>query len=444
MSPSLPFPRQEYRCRGALFGAALLAFAAAAPLAAQAGLGGAPDGGPLIPTKESFQENLAEAPWAAGAWRFQPWLGVRDASLVSNQVTTGGEDPGGDTGSDYDFTISAGAGLRAYLPTGKLLFTAHALPEYVWWQDDEDKRHLNGRYGAALFGYFNRMRFELSARLIEQQSFFSREVQQLTSTRQVENRLQLELDLARGVAVYGYATASSFEGNEDDLAVFRALDRDDQAVGLGLRLESARGWSAHVAIEDNSTDFEPGARDLSNDGQQINVGLGLERRRFDFHLALSFEELEPTGTSVLQPYSEAGGSFQLLYQPSDKLELAAYALRTFGYSVDGDLSHYTSQLQGLRARFKSRRGAFGIFGSIGEDEYEGIAGSLDRADDVTELGAQLDFRMRRLFVVAATVLRRDYDSSDDFFDRDVTSFGLSVQLGELAERLRFGTDSAAW
>jgi hypothetical protein len=47
-------------------------------------------------------------------------------------------------------------------------------------------------------------------------------------------------------------------------------------------------------------------------------------------------------------------------------------------------------------------------------------------------------------VVAATVMRRDYDSSDDLFDRDVTSFGLSVQLGELAERLRFGSDSAAW
>jgi hypothetical protein len=433
MRPRLPFP--------ALFGAALSALAAV-PLLAQAGLGGAPDGGPLIPTKESFQESLSEAPWAAGAWRFQPWLGLRDASLVSNQVTTGGEDPAGE--SEYDFTLTAGAGLRAYLPTGKLIFTAHALPEYVWWQEDEDKRHLNGRYGAALFGYFNRMRFELSARLTEQQSFFSREVQQLTSTRQLENRAQVEFDIARGISLYGYAAARSFEGNEDDLVVFRSLDRDDQALGLGLRLESARGWSAHLAFEDNSTDFEPGARDLSNDGQKVGVGLGLDRRRFKVNLALNFEELEPTGSSALEPYSEAGGSLQLLFEPSEKLELAAYALRNFGYSTDADLSHYTSQLQGLRVRFKSRRGAFGLFGSIGKDEYEGIAADAGRVDDVTELGAQLDFRLRRLFVVAATVLRRDYDSSDDFYDRDVTSFGLSVQLGELAERLRFGSDSAAW
>ncbi len=329
-------------------------------------------------------------------------------------------------------------------PKSKLLFTAHALPEYVWWQDSEDKRHLNGRYGAALFGYFNRLRFELSGRRIEQQGFFSRELEQLTSTRQLVSRLQVEVDLARGITLYSYATATSFEGNEDDFTIFRSLDRDDRALGLGLRLYSPRGWSAHLAFEDNSSDFDDAARDLSNDGTKVEVGLGYQRRRFDARLTLRFEELEPTGASLLVPYSQAGGSFQLLYQPSEKLELAAYGSRTFGYSIDTDYSHYISELYGLRGRLKSKRGGLGVFAGVGQDEFVGLAGDPGRVDDVTEIGAQLDFRLRRLFLLAVNVLRRDYDSNDDFYDRDVTSFGLSVQLGELAERLRVGSDRSAW
>lgn len=433
MSPSLP---------SRPFRVALLLAACAFPAAAQTGLGGAPDGGPRIPTKENFQTSLDEARWSVGSWRFQPWLGVRDASFVSNQVT-GGED-GGVEGSEYDFTIAAGAGLRAYLAKSKLIFTAHALPEYVWWQDDESKRHLNGRYGAALFGHFNRLRFELSGRLTEQQGFFSREVQQLTTTRQVETRAQVEVDLARGIAAFGYATGSSSEGNEDDLALFRSLDRDDQAVGIGLRLASARGWSAYLGYEDNSAEFADQARDLSNDGSKVEVGLGLQRRRFDVGLGLRFEELEPTATSSFAPYSEVGGSFQLLYQPNERLEFGTYATRSFGYSVDAAYSHFITEQQGVRARVSSRRGGFGVFASIGEDEYVAIGSGPGRLDDVTELGAQLDIRVRRLFLVGLNVLRRDYDSSDDLFDRDVTSFGLSIQLGELADRLRFGSDSAVW
>lgn len=429
------------------FLAALSALVWAAPLWAQGGMGGAPDGGPVIPTKESFEESLREAPWSAGAWRFQPWLGVRDASFVSDQVTSGNGPTG--TGADtsqasHDFTVTAGAGLRAYLPKSKLVFTAHALPEYVWWQDSDDKRHLNGRYGAALFGYFNRLRFELSGRLIEQQGFFSRELQQLTSTRQLISNGQVELDLARGITLFSYANATSIDGNEDDFAVFRSLDRDDRNLGLGLRLFSPRGWTAHLAFEDSSSEFAADARDLSNDGTSVEVGLGYQHRRIDARLTVRFEDIEPTGASALTPYSEAGGGFQLLYQPGERLEMAAYGSRAFEYSIDPQYSHYITEIYGLRGRLKSKRGSFGVFAALGQDEFVALADGAGRLDDVTEIGAQLDFQLRRLFLVAVNVLRRDYDSDLDLYDRNVTSFGLSVQLGELAERLRLGSDRSAW
>ena len=133
---------------------------------------------------------------------------------------------------------------------------------------------------------------------------------------------------------------------------------------------------------------------VQNDSQA--VGLGYQRRRLDARLDVRFEELEPTGTSVLVPYSEAGGSFQLLYLPGERLEFGAYANRSFGYSVDSQYSHYVGELYGLRARLKSQRGSLGVFAGLGEDEFVALAGGAGRLDDITEVGAQLDFQLTAL------------------------------------------------
>ncbi len=415
-------------------------FFCAAPLMAQYGQNGAPDGGPVIPTKESFEQSLDEARWSAGGWRFQPWLGLRDASYVTNQVTSS------DTGQqgDRDFTATVGAGLRAYYPAGKLFFTAQVLPEYVWWQNSDDKRHLNGRYGAALFGFYNRLHFELSSRLVDQQKFFSREVQQLTSTSELESRLLVEAELARGIATYGYVKVGSIEGNQNDFAIFQSLDRDSEAVGIGLRLASAHGWTARLGYEQGSTDFAPSARDLSNDTSQIEVALGFERGRIDARLELAFENIEPKGLSAIESFNDVTGSFELLYKANQRLSVAAYASREFSYSVANELSYFTSEVQGIRMQTSSKRGGLGIFAAVGQDQYEALGANPNRQDDVKEFGALLDIRVRRLFLVGVNVLRREYDSSDNLFDRDVTSFGLNIQLGELADRLRLGSDRAIW
>ena len=442
LAPFAPAKSPPGRALHAVFAATLLALLAAAPTTlAQNGLGGAPDGSPTIPTRENFEQTVREAPWSAGSWRFQPWLGLRDAALVSNQVT---ETDSAALGSERDFTLAVGAGLRAYYPQRKLVFTAQVLPEYVWWQDSEDKRRLNGRYGVALFGFFNRLRFELSSRLVEEQGFFSREVQQLTSTSRLQSRAHFELDLARGISTYAYATSTTIEGNKDDFDVFTSLDRDEEAVGLGLRLQSARGFSARVAVEQSTIRFADLARDLSSDGTEIEVALGLRRRRVDAHLSVRFDELEPTATSSLEPYDNVNGSLQVTYKPNERLDLAAYATRDYSYSVESEYSYISHELQGLRMLLRSRRGAIGLFAATGEDEYEVLLAPSNRLDDVTEMGAQVDFKVRRLLIVGFNVLRRDYDSNDDFYDRDVTSFGMTVQLGEIAERLRFGNDRGAW
>lgn len=442
MRPSLA-PHGPKKRPPAIFFAALLGLllTAASPSSAQNTLGGAPDSSPVIPTREDFEKTVKEAPWSAGSWRFQPWLGLRDAALVSNQVT---ESEGSTPSDERDFTLSVGAGLRAYYPKHKVYFTAHVLPEYVWWQDSEDKRRLNGRYGVALFGFYNRFHFEISSRLIEEQGFFSREVQQLTSTSRLENRLLLELELARGISTYAYATGTTIEGNDDDFALFTLLDREIRAAGIGLRLQTARGWAARVAVQQSTTSFKTQARDLSNDGTQVEVAIGLRRSRVDTYLAVRFDELEPTATSSLEPYDDVNGAFQFAYQPNDRLALVAYASREYGYSIENAFSHSSHELQGVRVQLRSRRGALGFFAAVGEDEYEVFGSLANRLDDVTEMGAQLDFKLRRLLIFGVNVLRRDYDSSFDFYDRDVTSFGLTLQLGELAERLRFGNDSGAW
>ena len=244
-------------CAGArtAVAAAVVAGWAAAPIGAQYTSPGSVATTSGVPSKEALDESVNSSPWKLGAVCFSPWLGLRDASFVTSRgISERAEDPEGDPdpqqqrqpSSDTDFTVTAGAGLRAYLPTGKVFFAAHALPEYVWWQDDENKRSFNGRYGLGVFGYFNRLTLGVSQRLNQQQDFFSSEIQELTSSRNDISQLNLELEAVRHLVIYGTAARLELSNQEDENETFSRLDREQEAFTVGLRYRSPRGWTPTV------------------------------------------------------------------------------------------------------------------------------------------------------------------------------------------------------
>ncbi len=388
-----------------------------------------------IPPQESFVERLAEARWDAGPVRLDPWLGISDAAYVSGLGGTEGD----------DFTVTAGAGLRAYLKTGpKIFWSAQALPEYVWWQDLEQKRRLNGSYGLGVFGYLNRLTFELSQRRIERQEYFSAEVQELTSSRQDTSRLAVGVELGSRIELFAYGRLQDVESLEEESAIFPLLDREAETLGLGLRYRSPGGLWVELAAEDLSNDFAQGARNLSSSGTSEHLRIGFQEPRWETRLDLASSSLDPEPGSELRPLDETTGSLELLWRPSRRLDLFAYARRSYQFSVDPSSSHFLGERRGMRLRLQSRVVTLDLYGELGDDEFEPLAGGPERLDDATAVGADLRIELRRLPSVLLRAVRTEYDSNLDDFDRETTSFGFTVELGAIVGRLRLGERGGAW
>ncbi len=424
----------------------VLALSAGAPAVAQYTAPGTPIPARHVPTKSEFEDRVKESPWKAGPLALNPWAALRDVSIVtelSGQGETGGE----------DLTLTVGAGLRGYLPAGsKALFAAHALPEYVWWQDAEAKRRLNGRYGLGFFAFFNRLTLELSQQRIEQQSFFSSEIQELTTSRDDVSKLNLELEVGNNLSLIGIATLEDHSNVERENPAFSAFDRSDESALIGMRFKNPQGWTLELGYQDTSADFSDGARNLSNSGDFPLVSIGLDRSRIGFRLDLAFEEREADAGSEFGKFDDTTGSFNVLWKPSRKLDVLAYVRRTQNYSANDRYSYFLEERQGARCNFSFDRVRLGLFGEVGEDDFETTSPGRtgNRIDDVTAYGADLEVKLREVsFSVRAT--RTDRESGPGQADQDVTRLEFGVQLeaisrftARLIDKLSLGSAGSQW
>lgn len=393
------------------------------------------------PSKDRLESAYEEARWSFGPLRAQPWLGVRDASIVTLQE----RQTDGSIRETDDFTATAGAGIRLYARSSpKLVFAAHALPEYVWWQDDENKRGVNGRYGAGLFGYFNRLSVELSLRRVERQDIFSSEVQQLTSSRLDRGRLRVGVEAIRGVDVYVMAESNDYSGNEDDLSIFRRLDRREDELTVGVRAKTARGYIGGIGYRDLETEFDSDSRSLSNEGSSFFVELGVEREKFSVTLDADRIDLEPTEGSVALAVDEWTHHLDLVWLANRALEMQLYSRRDFEYAVFDGGSHWLRDRVGVVTRLKGGRSFVDFIYAVGEDDLEGLADGFGRVDDVTELRATLSVPLGDLLSLSIYGQLFDYDSNIDAFDRELSTYGLAIDLGKLASRLSLGKDEGIW
>lgn len=422
----------------AVTGMAMALGAAISPAGAQYTAPGTVTFEETTPTKDDFQDRIADAPWTAGAVRLSPWLGIRDASYVRNTDQLGLE--------EEDLTVTLGAGLRAYVKTGpKVVWSAHALPEYVWWQDLEDKRRFNGRYGLGFFGYFNRLTLEASQRRIEDQGYFSTEVQELTTNRLDFTRLASVLRVAPKVELFAHGHLRDFDNQEDETVTFSLLDREEEELTFGLRYITPQGLSVALAVEDRTIDFAQGARNLSSSGTAGSLAVSFSSPRLEYRLEVSSASLEPEPGSDFVDSDETLGQLVALWNPSPRLSLLGYARRQLRFAVDAGSSHFVGERFGARIELPLRAAAFGVYAEAGDDSFEPLSpDDLGRVDDVASAGASFRIQLRELVGLSARVVWTDYDSNFDQFDRDVTSFGFAIELGKILQRLSLGRAGDQW
>ncbi|RMH17266.1 MAG: hypothetical protein D6696_16215 [Acidobacteria bacterium] len=401
-----------------------------------------------IPDKQTFDDRIEEAPWDAGAIHLAPWIGIRDATNVaSTNVGTG-------TADDDDFTLTAGAGLRAYLRSGpRVVWAAHALPEYTWWANDDNRRRFNGRYGVGGFFYLNRLELEISQRLVEEQQFFSSEVQRLTPNSRAISRAVLDLHLARSLWLSVNGERIRRRNKEDGNAVLASLDRTEEDYSARLDFRSPRGWEVGIGYHAGSFDFARGARDLSSDSDGLVFDALFTGNRFAGLLQLRQRRLEPKPGSELPASDETTGVLQTVWEIAERSALLTYYRRALGFSVSDGASFFVAERAG--ARWQAGLGDrlnLSLYAEIGEDQFEarGTSG-LVRLDDVTSFGGDLEFSLRAEIGLRLQVQRSEFDSSDPAFDRDVTTFGIALQLRpieklsrKISERLRLGSAAGVW
>lgn len=419
---------------GCLVTLILLSSPAAAQFAQYTPPGG-PDGRP-----ESLQERLEgameEARWRLGPVRLEPWLGLKDVGWVDNLSGAEQEDTGG------DLTATAGAGLRAYLPTGpKVVWAAHVLPEYVWFRDHDELNDVNGRYGVGFFGSFNRLQAQATLTRDQELGIVSSERLERASSRSDELALDAELRLAGSL----YLFASWSEGQSDYLnAVGTAvgdpggrsdldqLDRTERITRGGLRFRTRGGWAIGVGAERSQVDFEQAAADRSNSGTSpvLVISSPLDRRLY-LGIDLVLRSLEPAAESTFLPYDGVTGMFHLLVGSEDsRLQPSFYASRNLVYALTAPYSYYEADRIGAALTLNlGWRTSVRAFGEVGRDDYAALDPDLKRQDDVTAFGVSLGFGLRSGVQLTLGFSREEVSSDLPGADRSVTFVRSGVSFG---------------
>ncbi len=379
------------------------------------------------PKTEVIDRAIQEARWKLGRLYLDPWIALDDLAYIDNVTSQTGDQ------TMSDFTATAGAGLRGYLPLGKMTLAMHALPEYVYWQDLEERRRWNGRYGAGLFGDFGPARLEITAQRDDDANFVSREVEEKVNTRDETAAVALEVDLGHGFSVFAGAAARSarFNTGNDDvlLAELSRLERDEELLEAGVEIQLRRDWVLGLGVESSKVDFE-GSADRSNSGISplLRLEHGSDALSLSVHLAL--RELEADDGGRFVPYDGVTGNLRLAWRSSNRLELELYGDRNLVYSTSDDYAYFEDTGLGAAIRLAlSSRMNVRFFVEDGSADYTGFeAQAAGRTDDYQVFGGHFEVRLGRVVLIVGGS-ETEYDSNLEGFDRKIRVLRSAVRFG---------------
>jgi hypothetical protein len=394
--------------------------------------------------KEQMEKAVENAPWRLGPFRVAPWLQIRDAAYVSDvfagSVEEGGGAGGADSGEEPDFTITAGAGAQGYLPIGpKAFFTVDALPQYVYWQKQDERRRLNGYYGAGLFGFFNRLSLQATARRAEEQAVVTPEFEQRIHTRQDLLDGVVELRVGRALYLFGSAAGLTFEplvedlGDDTRLPRFDDLDREERVLRGGIEYRPDDRLRLAVGVERSEVEFVGLARDRSNSGTAPLLEASYDSERLHLAGSLARRSLEPEANSEFVPFDETTGQLRMSFIPRWRLSYSVYASRGLSYSIEQGYSHFTiDRLGGSIGSKIGRASSVDVFYETGVHDYAATSAAVSvREDDFRAYGTALHLQLSDRLRLNMGVQRSELESrlvGMAGFDRGLTVFQTSLEF----------------
>jgi hypothetical protein len=390
-----------------------------------------------ISKKEQMDTAVENARWRLGPFRLAPWIAVRDAAYVSD-VFAGTLEGDGGTGEDgdADFTITLGAGAQAYVPLGrKLFFTLDALPQYVYWQKQDERRRLNGYYGVGLLGFFNRLNVQALARRAEEQAILSPEFEQRIHTRQDLLDTTVELRLGRSFYLFGAASSMVFDplvedlGGDPRLPLFEDLHRDETSARGGIELRPSDRLRVAVGVELTEADFADSARDRSSSGTSPLLEASYDGDRLHLLGSLIQRSLEPKAGSELVPVEETTGHVRLTFIPRWRLSYSVYGSRNLTYSIEPGYSQFTIDRFGAAIGAKiGNASSVDLFYETGVHDYAATSAVPARQDDFQAYGTLLHLSLGERLRLNLGVQRTSLASDVTGLDRNLTTFQTNLEL----------------
>lgn len=386
---------------------------------------------PRVPPQERFEGAIEDAWWNVRGLRLTPWFGLSNLGYVDNVFATAHD-------TKSDFTLTVGAGLRGYLPTGeKSTLAFHVLPEYVWWQDLVDFRSLNGRYGAGWFGYFDRLSVELDATSSQQQTYVSSELERPADILNRRNEASLEWSFAQRFSVFvsGELQAWRYEDPASSVGteILSQLERDELIGRSGLRYDVSSALRLGVGFELSDVDFLDPSADRSNRDQAPLVEVVFDHPIFYTELIAAFRATEAKSGSRFIPYNGTTGRFLLWMNHGAPVSAQIYGRNNLVYTVAEIGPYYEDRRVGgaflfpIGWRFQAT--AFIEGGANEFTLYDVQAQAV--VDDLRAYGGALTIYVGEKSAVNIRVSQTDYSSAHPGRDRSIFRLQIGLTLNSM-------------
>jgi hypothetical protein len=369
---------------------------------------------------------MSEARWRLGRVLLDPWFSLQDLSYIDNVGNRPEDAP-----IESDYTVTVGAGVRSYVPLGTdHTFSAHVLPEYVWFKELTSRRRLNGRFGLGFFGQEGPMGYEVTATRVDDARFLSRELEQLVNTSEQEFGVALEFDLPASMALTASGGLRQLSYDPEDAgAEINLLDRDETVARLGVASRRSEILTLGLGVEFADVQFEEADSRRSNDGVFPYLELTAKGTRTSLNLNVAFEDREFGDDPLAEDFSETTGNGNISWIVMNFLDLTLYGRRQLVYSFSNDYSYFLDDTLGLGVR--TSLGSFGslwVFGESGDASFTAFDRlSPTRVDDFETWGGELQMEVGASTLIFSSA-RTKYDSTLPAFDRTVTVTTLRVLL----------------
>ncbi len=358
-------------------------------------------------TKERLEEAMEQARWHLGPLRLEPWVGLGQLSYYDDLEPWS-------SGKQSDYTLSAGAGLSAFLPLGyRGLVAAYALPEYKWWRQYTNRNRLNGRYGIGMFADFGRVTVDLRG-FRSSEPWFVGYVDEVPIDVQREGAdLGVEMRVLGRLAVFGTASKTSWRYDDDDLRDtslprLRTLDRDERREGVGLRYRFQERLTISLGYERSQNDFLFSEFDRSNSGSAPSLALDYRGGRLSVNLKVAEYQLDPRAGSLFTPFSGRTGQGRVRWDFGSRSGLTLYASRGLSFAFGG-VEYYEVETLGGALQFPL--GWRASASAFGERSTNAFSVGIRPREDLSSLGVSAAFQVWQRARVNARWERVTYDET---------------------------------